>query len=103
MIVYPPPYERLVWDYKRANESVISATLNKVDSKFLFSNKSVKQQVIIFSRTVVNVFSNFVPNKSVTFNHRDPPWMTSDKTNYRNNIYREYLYKGKQQVDYTKL
>ena len=106
MTVYPPPYERLVWDYKRANESVISATLNKVDSKFLFSNKSVKQQVIIFSRTVMNVFSNFVPNKSVAFNHRDPPWMTSDikdKTNYRNNIYREYLYKGKQQVDYTKL
>ena len=73
MIVYPPPYERLVWDYKRANESAISVTLNKVDWKFLFSNKSVKQQVIIFSRTVMNVFSNFVPNKSVTFNHRDPP------------------------------
>ena len=29
MIVYPLPYERLVWDYKRANESAISAT--KVD------------------------------------------------------------------------
>ena len=31
MIVYPPPYERLVWDYKRANESVINAALNKVN------------------------------------------------------------------------
>ena len=39
MIVYPPPYERLVWDYKRANESVINAALNKVDWGFLFSNK----------------------------------------------------------------
>ena len=31
MIVYPPPYERLVWDYKRANKSAINTGLNKVD------------------------------------------------------------------------
>ena len=46
-IVYPPPYEHLVWHYKRANESFINAALNKVDWEFLFSNKSVNQQVII--------------------------------------------------------
>ena len=106
MIVYPPPYECLVRDYKRANESVINATLNKVDWEFLFSNKSVNRQVIIFNRTLMNVFSNFFPNKFVTFNDRDPPWMTSnikDKVKYCNSIYREYLKKGKQQVDYMKL
>ena len=43
MIVYSPPYESLVWDYKRANESAINAALNKVDWEFLFSNKSVNQ------------------------------------------------------------
>ena len=48
MIVYPF-YERLVWDYKIANESAINATLTKVDWEFLFSNKSVNQQVIIFN------------------------------------------------------
>ena len=31
MNVYPPPYERLVWDYKGANESAINTALNKVD------------------------------------------------------------------------
>ena len=96
MIVYPEPSERLVWDYKRAIENVINAALNKVDWEFLFSNKSVNQQVIIFNRSVMNVFSNFVPNKFVTFNDREPPWMTSnikDKINYRNNIYREYMKK----------
>ena len=102
MIVYPSPYERLVWDYKRANESLINAALNKVDWEFLFSNKSVNQQVIIFNQSVMNIFSNFVLNKFVTFNDRDPPWMTSnikDKINYRN-IYRKYMKKGKQQIDY---
>ena len=54
----------------------------------------------------MNVFSNFVLNKFVTFNDRDPPWMTSnikDEINYRNSICREYLKKGKQQVNYLKL
>ena len=77
-----------------------------MDWEFLFSNKNVNQQVIIFNRTVTKVFPNFVPNKIVTFNDRDLPWMTSnikDKINCRNKIYREYLKKGKQQVDYTKL
>ena len=100
MIVYPPPYECLVWDYRRANESAINAALNRVDWEFLFSNKSVNQQVTIFNRTAMNIYSNFVPNKFATFNDRgDPPWMTSnikDKINYCNNIYREYLKKGKQ-------
>ena len=97
MIVYTPPYERLVWDYKRANEGVINAALNKEYWEFLFSNKSVNQKVIIFNRSVMNVFSNFVPNKFVTFNDRHTPWMRSnikDKINYRNNIYREYIKKG---------
>ena len=42
----------------------------------------------------------------MTFNDRDPPVMTSNikgKINYNSNIYREYLKKGKQQVDYMKL
>ena len=36
MIVYPTPYERLVWDYKRANESAIKTALNKVDGLGIF-------------------------------------------------------------------
>ena len=36
MIVYPPPYERLVSDCKRASESAINAALSNVDLEFLF-------------------------------------------------------------------
>ena len=77
-----------------------------MDWEFLFSNKRVNQQVIIFNQTLMNVFSNFITNKFVTINDRDPPWMKSnikDKINYQNNIYREYLKKDKQQLDYIKL
>ena len=60
---------------------------------FLFSNKTVNQRVVIFNQTVMNVSSNFVPNKFATFIDRDPVWMASnikDKINYLNVLFRAY-------------
>ena len=54
----------------------------------------------------MNVFSNFIPNKLVTFNDQDPPWMTSDlrdKITWRNSIYKDYLKNGKTNYYYIKL
>ena len=75
-IVFLPPYEHLVLGFKRADLNAITTAINQVHWKFLFSCKNVKQQVKIFNKTIINVFSNFVPNKLVTFNEKDPPWMT---------------------------
>ena len=36
MIVYLPQYERLVWDYKRANTVAIINSINQVDWEFVF-------------------------------------------------------------------
>ena len=75
MIEYPTPYERLVWDYKKANIDSIQKALKQINWRFLSSNKSVHQQVEILNNTF-NVFSNFIPNKFVTFNDKDPHWMS---------------------------
>ena len=58
MIVYSPPYENLVWEYRRTNTDVI---INQVDWEFLFLNKNVHQQVKIFNKTLIDIFSNFIP------------------------------------------
>ena len=42
----------------------------------MFSCKNVPQQVYIFNKTIINIFSNFIPNKLVNFEDEDPPWMT---------------------------
>ena len=63
MIVYPPPYKPLLWDYKRANTDAIINSINQVDWEFLFFNKNVHQQVNIFTRTLMNIFSNFIQNE----------------------------------------
>ena len=39
MIEYPPPYEWLVWHYKKANIDSIQKALKQINWKFLFSNK----------------------------------------------------------------
>ena len=41
----------------------------------MFNNKSVHKQVSIFNETLMNIFSNFTPNKLVTFDDSDPSWM----------------------------
>ena len=75
-IVYPPPYGRLAWDFKGADVNAITTAINQVDWKFMFSCKTVHQQVNIFNKTIISIFSNFIPNKLVTFDDIDPPWMT---------------------------
>ena len=41
---------------------------------------------------LADVFSNYVSNKIVTFNDKDPPWMKQylkSQINWRNNVYQE--------------
>ena len=38
-IEYPPLYERLVWDFKRADVNATTTAINQVDWKFMFSYK----------------------------------------------------------------
>ena len=42
-VIYPPSYQHLVWDYKKANVDCIKKSLNSVDWDFVFSNKNVHQ------------------------------------------------------------
>ena len=71
-IEYPPPYEWLVWDSRKANIESTQKSITSVN-RDTFYNKTVNKQVSIFNKTIMNIFSNFVPNKQVTFNDSNPP------------------------------
>ena len=104
MIVYSLPYENLVWEYRRTNTDVISNSINQVDWEFLFFNKNVHQQVKIFNKTLIDIFFNFIPNKYVTFNDKDPQWMTSYlkyKIYCKKCLYLKHLKHGKRNCDYV--
>ena len=55
-VEYPPPYELLVWNFRKSNNDAIKKAIELVKWNFLFSNKSVHEQVTIFNQTLMNVF-----------------------------------------------
>ena len=50
----------------------------------MVSNKTFNKRVSILNETKINNLSNFVPNKLVTFDDRDPPWMNDCIENKKN-------------------
>ena len=75
-IFYPPPYTRRIWDYSNANHEAINNAIDGFDWEKAFSNVNVHAQVKLFNETLSNIFMNFVPNKLITVDGRDPPWVT---------------------------
>ena len=100
-IIYPPPYRRLVWDFKRANISSIRKAIKMVDWQFTFLNKDTHEQVSIFNEILMNIFSNYIPHKYVTIDDRDPPWMT-EKIKNKINL-KKSLYKSNKFIELQKL
>ena len=70
---------RLVWDFQRANISFIRKAIKMVDWRFMLLNKNVHKQVSISNNKLVNSFTNYIPNKYITIDFRDPPWMNETK------------------------
>ena len=68
-----------------------------VNWETLFNNKIVNKQVSIFNETIMDIFSNFVPNKQVTFDDSNPPWVNNfvkDKVKWKHKIYQTYIKNG---------
>ena len=41
----------------------------------MFDEKDINAQFAAFNETILNVFRNYVPNKYITVDDRDPAWM----------------------------
>ena len=54
----------------------------------------------------MKIFSNFIPNKYVTFNDRDPPWINDfvkTKIKFENQLYNTNIKNGYKDTDYNML
>ena len=105
-IEYPPPYEHLVWDYNRANVEGIKKSIESVNWEVIFNNKSVHKQLSIFNEILMSIFSNFTPNKFVTFDDRYPPWINDfvkSKIEWKNQLYKIYSKYSYKYNDYLPL
>ena len=69
-IYYPTPYQRLIWDYKKADST--RKALDSVNWERLFDKKKLDSQVVTLNETILKVFRNYVPNKYITIDNKDP-------------------------------
>ena len=93
-IHYPPPYECLIWKYEKANADLIKGAIKDFDWENKLSLIDISDQVVLFNETIVNTMSNFIPNETMTFDNRDPPWLNKNiknMINYKNAIHNTHL------------
>jgi exonuclease III len=72
----PPPYKRQTWDYHLADLDALKNKLATTDWDSKFLNKSASQMVNTFSEYYLDTMKSLVPNKTVTIDDKDAPWVT---------------------------
>ena len=102
-IEYPPPYSRLVWNYNKAEIPLIQKSAFNFNWVHLLSSHNIEEQVNLFNETLLNIFSNFCPNKTISCDDKDPPWLTDDIKNmisFKDQAYRQYQRSNKTNQDF---
>ena len=56
----------------------IKRAINELDWDHEFAFLSLDERVILLSNYILNIFTNLVPNKTITIKDRDALWMTPD-------------------------
>ena len=94
-IYYPLPYEGLIWKYEKANADLIKRAIRDFDWENKLSFIGINDQVALFNEIIVNIMSNFFPNKIMIFDDRDPPWINKNikyLITYKNAIYKKLIH-----------
>ena len=93
-----------MWDYKKADSTKIRKALDMVNWERLFDKKDLNAQVIALNETILNVFRNYVPNKYITVDDKDPVWMNEiikSKMKAKNKLYKQYIKNGRFESDFV--
>ena len=74
-IFYPPPYEREIWHYGKANTELINRTVTNFNWENALERKFVDAQVSAFNEVFLNIMRNYIPHETIICDDRDPPWI----------------------------
>ena len=90
----PPPFERKIWHFKRANIVAIKKSMTSLPwHQHLNINTDPNWQVKTFTDILLNIISNFIPNETKRFVPCDPPWITKSlkaMLNRKNRLFKNY-------------
>ena len=79
----PPPYQRKIWFYDRADILAIKKSIDMFPWRETFRENSCPNwQVKKLNEILLNICSNFIPNKVITVRPRQAPWITQSIKNF---------------------
>ena len=94
----PPPYRRRIWFYDRAEATAIKKSIGMFPWRDTLSDIVCPNlQVKTLNEILLNIFSNFIPNKTITVRPRQAPWITQPIKNYirkKNRAYKSFIRNG---------
>ena len=105
-VCYPPPYERVLWDYKKANADLIQRSVREFDLLNLLTGLHPDNQVELLNDTLLIIMRNFIPFKKTMINDKDIPWVTDEikiLQRKKTKSYSRFVSKGCRKYDLDKL
>ena len=100
-------YDRKIWQFNRADVDAISRAISHFPwQRSLHQIFDPSSQVTLLNDTILNVMSNFVPNKTIKIKPSEPEWINRQiKTMLKkqNRLYKRYKNNGFQEVDKVNL
>ena len=77
--MYPPPYERTVWNNEKEVSKLIQRAVIQFDWLRALSNVNVDEKVFCFTKTLLNIIHNLIPHETIICDDKDPPWINKIK------------------------
>ena len=86
---------------QKPDSNNISKALGLVNWERSFDQKYIEEHILAFNDTIINTLRNFVPNKQVSINDKDPVWITetiNSKMKAKHMLYKKYIQNGNLKV-----
>ena len=103
-VEYPPLCERLIWKYKNADILSINHAIDIFDQGNSFEGKNIHEKIHFFNKTILNIFHNYISNKTILCNDKDPPWFNNEirrTLTKKNEIFKQCIANEKSQTDWS--
>ena len=100
-----PVYIREVWNYSQANVENIKYAISNFNWSKAFENLSVYGKVKDLNETL-NIFRNYIPNKKIKCDYRQPPWINDNiksSLKHRYKLTKSYSKNGLRKSDHIKV
>ena len=102
----PPKYVREVWDYSKADVQNIKKSIKDFSWEKTLESLSMDSKVDLLNETLLNIFRNYIPNKKLKCDYRQPSWMTNSikrSLKERSKLTKCYYKNDQKKSDYEKL